>query len=216
MNTKLGLDKTNRIEVGFTKPSPKIRDMAKLDTVLSSMRSPALVVSPMLLGDINMIRFQRNSQYKVIVSIDPEGKVFGSTKIHQIRECTDADGYEIGLAQGKNQKELLNEIISINNVFVMSGARYFIRWVINAKHGTDHIKNCLAAIKEAKAKNINYEMITIMHDGADAEVLHSLVQSARKSVGIAKELIKIKSKFNEDLIVHDKNLLYEFEAEELV
>jgi len=216
MKTKLPLDKSNRVEINYENMSHKIRSIVDIDTLASSMHSPALIVNPSLLSEINLIRFQRNSQYKLFASIDPECKKFGNNKIHQIRECTDVDGYEIGLTANKNSNEILNEILSISNTFVLSGVRYFIRWVIDAKYGQDHVNNCLEAIRKSKAKNINFDLITIKHNDDDPKVLHGLVKTARKNIGMAKAVIKIKSKFNEDIIKNVQNVLYEFSAEDLL
>lgn len=216
MITKLTLDKSNRVEIIYNRITPKIKNLVMVDTTANSMHSPAVIINPGFLNDLNLIRFQRNSQYKLFVSIDNECKVFGSNKIHLIRESINTDGYEIGLTAGKNSNELFNEIVSINNIFVNSQARYFIRWVIDTKHGQKHFDNCMEAIAKARAKNINYDLITIKSELADVDILHNMVKEARKKLGMEKAPIKLSTKFNENVIKNVSNVLYEFNIEDLI
>lgn len=216
MKTKLTLDKSNKVEINYERMTPKIKNIVDIDTLASCMHSPAIIVNQSLIDDINLIRFQRNSQYKLFASIDPECRVFGGSKIHQIRECVNVDGYEIGLTTGKNANELFNEIMSVSNMFTVSGVRYFIRWVVDCKAGQGHIDNCLEALKRARSKNANYDLITIKHNDSDPKVLHGIVKSFRNKLGMEKAVVKIKSPFNEGIIKNVNNVLYEFSAEDLI
>jgi len=216
MKHKLSLDKSNRVEIGYNKLCPKINDLIKLDSLACSIHTPALIVAPQFVQQLNLIRFQRNSQYKLLIPIDIDGKLFGINKIHNIRDIMNVDGYEIGFTFNKNENELFNEMAAINQMFTSSGARYFIRWVINANKGVDHLDKCHKALSKAIKSNINFEMITIEYDSDDSKVLHELVKSTRKAINMAKAKVKIKSKFSDEIIKHSNNVLYEFEAENLV
>lgn len=216
MKHKLSLDKSNRVEISFNAPCSKINDIAKLDSLACSTHTPALIIEPTFLDQLNLIRFQRNSQYKLLIHVDLEGKLFGINKIHHIRNSMNVDGYEIGLSVNKNENEIFNEISAINQMFTSFGARYFVRWVINANAGMTHVDNCCRAISKSIKNNINHEMITVYFNNDDKDILHGLVKSIRKSLNMQKAKVKIKSKFAEDIIKHDNNIFYEFEAKELV
>lgn len=212
MRVKLPLDQTNRIEVYLDKLSLDIKDLPELDSLMCSIRSPVLVVNPSYLRDINIIRCQRNSQYKLLAAIDLEGKTFGGNKIYKIRDMIEADGFDIGLTVGRNKIEMINEIKGIISFLSQAGKHYSIRWVINTKHGSDHIDKCINAIKESKC---NYELISLLTDELEPDLAHTIMKDCRNKIGITKCNMKISGKPVDGLIKNDLNLRYQIEAKDL-
>lgn len=213
MRVALPLDQTNRVEVLFEKPSLKVKDLAKLDSIMCSTRAPALVIDPAYINDIIMIKGQRNSKYNVIAAIDLEGKVYGGNKVYHIKNAISADGFDIGLTANKNKTELTNEIKAITSFLSQSPTEYMIRWVINAKHGSGHVKECLEAIKKSKTK---FDMISLITDSIDADLAHDLVKTCRTSLGLAKCKMKISGDPSNDLIRVDNSLRYQVAADLLL
>jgi len=213
MRVALPLDQTNKVEVLFKGPDLKIRDLTMLDSIMCSTRAPALIVESRYLADVNMIRLQRNSQYRLLAIVDPEGKEFGGNKIYKIQGLIEADGFDIGLTAGRSKLELINEIKGIISFLQQSGKAYQIRWIINTKHGSSHVKNCLAAIKDSK---INFDMISLLTDDLDPDLAHDIVKNARESIGINKCNMKISGKPVDGFIRDDANLRYQVEAQELI
>lgn len=213
MQVKLQLDKTNRVEVYFDGPNMKVRGLTDLDTLVSSCRCPSLVVSTDFLSDMNMIKSQRNSQYKLIASIDPDGGTFGGNKVYQIHDLIEADGFDIGLTANKNKTELINEIKGISAFLQSAGKDFVIRWSINAKHGPDHIKTCMEAIK---GSGIKYDLISILCHGESSKTAHNIVKKCRKQIGMMKCKMKITGIPDDDLFKNDANLLYQVRAEDLM
>lgn len=213
MKMKLPVDKTNRVEVLFKGFDLKIRDLYKLDSLMCSCKSPVLIMHPDFVEEMNLIRLQRNSRYSIISMIDLEGLTYGINKVHKIKNII-PDGFEIGLAVNKNSTELLNEIKSITSFLASSGKQFLIRWTINTKHGPDHIKNCLNAIKKYKDK---FDMISFITDNISSELSHKIVHNSRIILGVAKQKMKISgTPEDDDLIIHDKNLRYQIEAKHLI
>jgi len=213
MRITLPLDKTNRVEVLFKEPDLKIKDLASIDSIMCSSRAPVLVSNPKYISDINMIRLQRNSQYRLLAYIDPEGNQYGGNKIYKIQGLIDTDGFDIGLTNGRSQIELVNEIKGIVSFLQQSGKAYQIRWSINTKHGPDHINKCLKAISSSK---VNFEMISLLTDNLDPDTSHDIVKKARNTIGMNKCNMKISGKPTEELIRDDKNLRYQIEAKDLI
>lgn len=214
MKTKLTLDKSTKVEIYFEKPSLVIRNLMALDSLAVSMRSPCVVIDPSGLPDLNVIKFQRNSPYKVIGAIDLECKTFGSNKAIKLQNLIEADGFDIGLTAKRSATELHNEIVGIQNFLKMAGKPFYIRWLIDIKHGRDHITECLKAIKTSKTR---YEAICLVVRNTEKEVIKSIINKCREELGITKTPIKIFADFNEELFDDkDLNLTYQFKAEELV
>lgn len=213
MHVKLPIDKTNRVEVYFSGFDFKIRDLPKLDSLMCSCKSPVLITTSDYVQDINMIKLQRNSRYKVITEIDRNGLTYGGNKIYKIQNLIDADGFEIGLTVGRNSTEILNEMKSITSFLKTSGKQFLIRWSINTNNGPTHIKNCLNAIKNYKDK---FDMVSFNTDSLPPELSHNIVKNARIIIGMIKCNMKISGQPSDDLIIHDKNLRYQIEAKYLV
>ena len=212
MKTKLPLDKSNRVEVEFLAPSPVIKSLVDLDSLVSSLHAPALVIEPSFLPNLNMIRYQRNSQYRVIGCVDNQFSTFGGNKIYEIQKMIEADGFDIGLTNNKSAIELRNEIKAIDTFLKSSGRQFFVRWVIDASKGPEHIKNCISAIRDSKTL---YEAIAIKADKMDASTAHEIVKQCRKDLGLNKAKFKIISKLSDDLITRDINISYQISANEL-
>jgi hypothetical protein len=214
---KLPLDISSRIELNYENPSIKVRHLKNVDAEAIKGSCQAIIINPVFLDSFNMLRMNRNSKYKIIVSIDRDCTKFGANKIHTIRENLEADGYEIGLTKDKNENEIFNEITSINNIIESSGLNYSVRWFIDLKNGQDYLDNCLRAISRAKSKGIKYDLVTISTDTNDSELILNLIKSSREKLGMAKASIKMKlNKYNESHIVEDTNVKYEFNIEEIM
>ena len=214
MKTKLSLDKSNRVEIYYDKPSLAIRSLMALDSLAVSMRSQSVVVDPSCLPDLNVIKFQRNSPYRVIGAVDLACKNFGANKAIQLQNLIEADGFDIGLTAKRNATELHNEINGIQNFLKMAGKPFSIRWLIDVKHGRDHITECLKAIKSTKTK---YEAICLVVRDLEKEVIENLIDKCRKDLGLAKAPVKIFANYNEELFNDkDLDLTYQFRAEDLV
>jgi hypothetical protein len=213
MQTKLTFDKSNRVEVEFLAPSMKIKNLSQLDSLVSSLHAPALVIEPSFLPDLNVIRFQRNSQYRVIGCVDKKFSTFGGNKIYEIQNMIEADGFDVGLTNGKNAIELRNEIQGIDKFLKSSGRQFFIRWVIDASQGPKHIEKCISAIRDSK---VMYEAIVIKANDMEAKTAHEIVKTCRKNLGLNKAKFKIIAKFSDDLITNDLNITYQISANELI
>lgn len=212
MQVSLPFDKTTRLEVYFEKPTLKVRDLSSLDSLMCSSRAPTLVVTSDYTSDINMIRSQRNSPYKLITAIDPECKEFGGSKIYRIQNLIESDGFDIGLTANKNKIELINEIKGISSFLQQLGNRFSLRWVVNTKFGNKHIDNCLDAIKESKCR---YELIVIDTNNSEYSLSHDLVKSCREKLGLNKCVMKVDGQPIEKLINQDINLFFKIKAEDL-
>lgn len=212
MRVKLPLDQTNRIEVFLDKLNLEVKSLPELDSLMCSIRSPALVIDQAYLRDINIIRCQRNSQYKLLAAIDLEGKTFGGNKIYKIRDMIEADGFDIGLTVGRNKIEMINEIKGIISFLSQAGKHYSIRWVIDTKHGSDHIDKCISAIKESKC---NYELISLLTDDLEPELAHKILNDCRGKIGVSKCNMKISGQPVEGFIKNDLNLRYQVRAKDL-
>lgn len=213
MQVKLPLSKTNRVEIYFDKPNLSVKSLTELDSLLVSTRSPSVIINTEFMNELNLIKLQRNSQYNVIAAIDLDGKVFGSNKIYRIQNLIEADGFDIGLTANKNKVELINEIKAIDQFLKQASKQFKMRWVINSKHGPDHIDKCIDAIKESK---VRYELISILTDNTDPKTAHNIVKKCRNGLGMVKCKMKISGKPSDDLIINDNNLVYQVRAEDLV
>lgn len=213
MRVTLPLDQTNRVEVLFNGPDMKIRDLSKVDSIMCSTRAPALVINPAYMSEMNMVRLQRNSQYRLQAIIDPDGKTYGGNKLYKIQNLIEADGFDIGLTVGRSETEIINEIKGIIAFLSQSGKAYQIRWIIDTNHGDEHIDKCLRAIKASK---VNFDMISLMTDKLEPDLAHDIVKNAREKIGISKCNMKISGKPVDGFIRHDDNLRYQIEAQELI
>lgn len=216
MKTKLPIGKSARIEPYLSEFSYKIKDLVSFDTLAISTKAKSVVVDTSFIPDLGMIKAQRNSNYKLIGLIDPEGKSFNLNKVHKLHNLLDADGFDIGLSKDRNKKDLHNEIVGIKRFLSMSGLRYEIRWIINVGFGHNHIDNCIDAIKSTRSEK---DIICISTKGIDldAKTIFNLIKNCRQRLGKPKSLIKLHADFNEELITDkDLNITYQFNAEELL
>ena len=213
MKVNLTLDKSSRTEIYFDRPSIKIKNLAVLDSLAVSLRSLKVVVNPEFLEECNNIKLLRNSKYKLIGCIDPECKSYGSNKIFHIQNLMQADGFDIGLTV-KDHISLINEIKLIDRFLKMASKKFDVRWIIDSKHGSNHIDNCIKAIMESKTNN---KIICLAAYNKDESVIQKLIKDIRLKLGNIKLPIKIITNFDES-IINDKdlNLTYQFKAEELV
>jgi len=210
----LPLDKAIGVEPNLTKIYKL--DYNRVDTSIQKQKYQNIVVSPDTFELFNNIRLQRNAKYGVIIAID-DSKSFGIQKLLSIKPnlLFNATGFDISLTEGKNIVELSNEIKSISSYLKNSGVEYKIRWSILVNKGIKHIDNCLGAIKNCP--DIKYDMIKLIgNTDASLNIMLSLVNECRKTLGDEKARFKINGKFDELVAEVRKNIYYDIDINNLL
>ncbi len=205
-------NKSVRTELNFFGPSPRVRDLVAVDTIANKFKCQVVVTEAGFFDQLMMVKNQRQSKYEIYVIVDKDGRTFGMNKMYSVPNVNLVDGLEIMLTKGKSKTELLNEIISITQFLKMSQRTIPIRWGIAVAAGDEHIKNCIAAIKDSGAKVKNDAAVKlIFKPKTDPAVIQSVIASVR--TGLGKEKAKIKFNiFAESEISDDVNLSYDVDA----
>ncbi len=205
-------NKSVRAELNFFGPSPRVRDLVAVDTIANKFKCQVVVTEANFFDQLMMVKNQRQSKYEIYVLVDKDARTFGQNKMYSVPNVNSVDGLEIMLTKGKTKAELTNEIVSISQFLKMSQRVIPVRWGITIAAGDDHIKNCIAAIKDASVKVKNDAAIKLVFKPkTDPAVIQSVVASIR--TGIGKEKAKIKYNIaSESEIGDDVNITYDVDA----
>ena len=195
-----------KLEPNMVSPNRLAPNLSSLDTTLCKMKSPAIITSIEMFDSINIIKSQRGSLYGVIISIDPNGKLFGANKVFSIGKAINADGFDIGLSN-KPINDIVNEIKSIMSFLSRGNKEYKIRWGINVQNGDQYVNSCVEAIKKSEVK---YDAIKLINTKN-----FDYVKIVREKLGRAKQKIKININDHKCVNLNDADLFYDIDSSKL-
>lgn len=153
---------TSKLEINLLKNSGRVDfSGSQLSTFIIKNKIPAVVCSPELVEIVAVDRSQFSYAYKIYCAVDfDDGRNYGLDKVRNLpRSCLLADGFEIRLTAGRNEKETLNEMRGLTEFFKQINVSKEIRWALSLR-GTppSQFDNCLKNVKKWPASMIRTDV----------------------------------------------------------